>query len=313
MPEIATAYTLCYGHWTVIPHHLRDSFEDMVDCGFTHVALSFSESEMVYSRRAFELQIELAHRAGLKVLAVPSRIGGRFAGAPLMPSIWLAKNPEHAVQLPGWMPVGCLESPPFVDWIKSFMATLLTDYDIDGLIWDEPKGLGVVSDHPATIERFGPNPTAQDMIDSFLSFLADLNQHCLSLKPGLVNTLFCQKTDPPSFTERAAAIQGLAYHGYDGNLQRESFFHEPAQWHKYRLEEVWPRTVAECEASGAKTFSLVENMLMPAEAIDEFEANFAEYLRGPLPDHLAIYYYAHNNEDPERVHDIVRRLMKQHL
>lgn len=101
---IVTAYFLCHGHWTVIPHQLRENFEDMVECGFNTVAISFSESEMQYARRAFEIEVDLAHRAGLKVIVIPTRLGGRFAGAPLMPGIWISQHPE--AQVPGYTGFG---------------------------------------------------------------------------------------------------------------------------------------------------------------------------------------------------------------
>ena len=149
---LVTAYCLSYGHWTVIPHQLEESFKDVAECGFNAVALSFSESEMLYSRRAFELQVRLAHQAGLKVFVIPSRLGGRFAGAPWMPSMWLCMHPE--AQLPGHPELACLENQAFRDWVKEFMTTLLTDYPLDGVIWDEPKSEGVISTHPDTLKRF---------------------------------------------------------------------------------------------------------------------------------------------------------------
>jgi hypothetical protein len=312
-PELITAYCLAYHHWTVVPHHMAEDFAEMRDCGFTAVALSFCESEMRYARRAFELQVELAHAAGLKVFVVPSRLGGRFAGAPLMAGTWITQHPEAAVPgLAGFAgPVACVESPAFREWIAGFMTTLLTDYPLDGIIWDEPKSVQQVSRHPDTLRRFGPNPTASDMCRGFCEFLDWLVTHCHQTRPRLVQTLFAQNTDPEEFTAKAAKIAGLTYHGYDGNLSRESFFHEEPSWQKYRIEKPWPRTVRECTAAGKKTFALVENMLLPAVAHAEYEANLANYLAGPLPDHLALYYYAHNNEDPEAVQDITRRLMRQ--
>lgn len=308
-----TAYYLCHGHWTVIPHQLEADFRDMVDCGFTAVAMSFSESEMTYSRRAFELQLRLAHRCGLKCLVIPSRLGGRFAGAPLMPSMWLAMNPQCRVpNYDGW-PIACLESPAFVDWVRQFMTKLVGDYELDGIIWDEPKGLDVVSRHPDTLARYGDEPTLEQVHEGHVAFLADLTAQCLSIRPDLSITLFSQKTDPASFTQRAAGIEGIEYIGYDGNLAQQSFFHEPPQWCKYRIESVWERTVAEAKAAGKKTFALVENMLMPAAAMAEYERNLQAYLRDYHPDHLSIYYYAHNNEDPEQVHQITRSLMRRCL
>lgn len=87
------AYTLSYGNWTVIPSQWETSFKEMKDCGFNSVSLSFSESEFTYARRTIELQIKMAHEYGLEVWLVPSRLGGRVAGAPFMQSNWLLKNP----------------------------------------------------------------------------------------------------------------------------------------------------------------------------------------------------------------------------
>ncbi len=305
-----SAYCLGYQHFTVIPHQIEESFKDMREMGFDTVCLTFSESEMRYSRRAFEIQVNSAQKVGLKVHVIPSRLGGRFAGAPLMPSVWLSENPEHTI---GERFVACVEEPAFVEWIKNFMKTLLTDYDLDGIVWDEPKSVHRISTHPATIRKLGENPTSEDMIGSFLDFFKDLTDYCRSIKPDLTQTLFAQKTDPELFTGNAAKLPAIEYLGYDGNLSRQSFFHEEPQWHKYRIESVWNRTVEECRHAGKKTFALVENMLMPKEAIAEFETNFDDYLCNYRPDHLSIYYYAHNNEDPERVHRIVRKLMKKHL
>ncbi len=297
-----TAYFLCHGLWTVIPDQLADNFKDMVDCGFTAVALSFSESEMVYSRRAFEIQVKLAHQAGLKVIVIPSRLGGRFAGAPLMPSLWLCQHPE--AQVPGYHtffgPTACLEHQPFRDWIQGFMSTILTDYPIDGIIWDEPKCENVISTHPDTLARFGPCPTEAQMEDGCVDFIQELTTHCLSINPDLVVTLFNQKASSEHFTEKNSTIAGLRYVGYDGNLARQSFFHEPAEWTKYRIESVWDRTQREAAPAGKGTFALIENMLMPAVAIPEYETNLEAYLQSYRPDHLAFYYYA-------------RRLMQKYL
>ena len=52
---------------------------------------------------------------------------------------------------------------------------------------------------------------------------------------------------------------------------------------------------------------------MPASSVPIYEKNLGLYLAGDLPDHLAFYYYAHNNEDPEAVHAITKRLLREHL
>ena len=127
-----TAYCLSYGHYTPIPKQWRESFLDMRDLGFDAVALSFSESEMRYSRRAFELQIAAAHEAGLKVFVVPSRLGGRFAGAPLMTSLWLTLHPE--CQVPG--------HPDLSRTIGWFTAIYPVRIDPGRLAWTEVRAAG---------------------------------------------------------------------------------------------------------------------------------------------------------------------------
>ena len=54
-------------------------------------------------------------------------------------------------------------------------------------------------------------------------------------------------------------------------------------------------------------------VLMPAAAIPEYEENLRNYLSTHRPDHLSLYFYAHNNEDPERVHAVTRQLMQECL
>jgi hypothetical protein len=305
-----TAYCLSYGHWTVIPKQWHESFSEMRDMGFDVVALSFSESEMRYSRRAFESQIEYAKKCGLQVFVIPSRIGGRFAGSPLMPSMWLTMHPEY--QVPGHPDIACLEAVPFVEWCRDFMATLIRDYDIDGIIWDEPKAVGLISSHPSTLARYGNDLTSETMQDGFVYFLKNLSAFCKELKPQLIMTMFSSATNPEYFTSRATKIRELEYCGYDGNCSKTSYFKEPPAQNKYLLLDVWERTQRECEAAGKKTFGLIENMLIPASENMAYRHGLEEYLSCARPDQLAVYYYAHNNECPEEIHSITKELLKKY-
>lgn len=306
--KILTAYCLSYGNWTVIPRQWRESFMDMRDNGFDAVALSFSESEMRYSRRTIELQIRYAHDCGLKVYLIPSRIGGRFAGAPLMPCLWLVDHPE--CQLPESPGAACLESPAFRRWALEFVSILTREYDADGIIWDEPKQVAAVTRHPDAIARFGGVPTPEQAQDSFVEFLSELTA-AVRVRPDLDITLFNMPVSPEYFTARAAGIPGIDYCGFDGVFSKQSYFHETPRRHKHSLNSSWQRTVRECAATGRKTFALIENILIPGTAHHELEEELERFLDCAAPDHLACYYYGHNNECPEEVQritmDVVRR------
>lgn len=310
---MVSAYCLDYNNWVCIPRHIREDFKEMADMGYDTVCLSFSESEMKYARRTFEILIDIAHQEGLKVHVVPSRLAGRFAGAPFMTSMWLAQHPQYKVDADYWSPVACIESEEVRTHIKDFMSVLINDYDLDGIIWDEPKAPTLISHHPDTIKRFGENPTEHDMAIGFCEFFEDLTDHCYALNPNLVQTLFTIKFEDPYFTSTIAKNPHITYFGYDGNLCKQRRFKEPIAKSKYDITSVWERTVGECRAAGKKTFALIETMHMPREEHTYFESRFQEYLQGERPDHLSIYYYAHNADAPEELNDIIKRTMKKYL
>ena len=304
---LITAYCLCHYNWVVRPRHIIENYEDIAGQGFNAVALSFSEDDAQYCQRTFQLHIDEAHKLGLKVFVIPSRLGNRFAGAPYMPSPWLAAHPE--AQIPGFTShlgaVGCVESPLFQEWIKGFMKKLLTNYDLDGIIWDEPKYTELASNHPESIKIYGKAPAPEDVDDSFLDFFADLCGFCTAQKNNLTQTLFCSPNNREYFTRKAAKIKEISFAGYDGPLAPCSYFNETPVKNKTYITDSWERTEKECQEAGIKTFALIENILMASCSIKEFSNNLDSYLKIASPDHLAFYYYGHNNEKPELVQKIV--------
>ena len=297
-----TAYCLSYGNWTVIPKQWRESFQDMKQCGFDAVALSYSESDHRYARRAFEQQVNMAHQCGLKVMVVPSRLLSRFAGAPLMTGYWISQHPEF--QVPYNSPLACLECQEVTDWANTFISELVSDYPIDGIIWDEPKGVGVISHHPETIKRYGTSPTKEQMMDSAVELLNTLNKTALALRPDLSITIFNMPSTPAYYSQKAGALPEIEYCGFDGSCSKQSYFHESPEKFKPSVCETWTRTLNECKLTGKKTFALIENMLMPKGVENEFVEELSKFLSMATPDHLACYYYAHGNECPETVHRI---------
>ena len=310
---MVSAYLLDYQNFVCIPRQMEENFKEMADMGYDSICVTFSESEMQYSRRSFEIVVDTAHKCGLKVNVIPSRIAGRFAGAPLMPSRWLVSHPEFAVPDDYWLPAACLEVPETREFVKSFMSTLINDYDLDGIIWDEPKAPTLISHHPATIAKYGENPTMENMALGFCDFFEDITAHCHNLNPNLVQTLFCIKTEEEFFTSNIAKNPYIEYFGYDGNLCKQRRFHEEIAWSKYRIETAWERTLKECKDAGKKTFALVETMHTPREEHKNFEVNFENYLQNYHPDHLSVYYYAHNCDAPDEFNEIVKKVMKKYL
>jgi hypothetical protein len=282
----------------------------MKSCGFDTVALSFSESEMTYSRRTFEKQVNMAHECGLKVMVVPSRLGGRFAGSPYMSSMWLAQNPQ--AQLPEYPYVACVESSAFRGWIIDFITKLVRDYDIDGIIWDEPKMADFVTSHPETVAKFGKNATKEDMAESFAGLIQEMSLAAKEIRPNMSITVFNMPLTSSYFSNKVTGAQGIDYAGFDGNFSRQSFFHEMPEKIKHSLAETWDRTSKECLLNKRKTFALIENMLMPRAVHKEFKEGLIQFLSRARPEHLGCYYYAHNNECPEEVHNMTMEIIRRY-
>ena len=306
-----TAYCLSYGNWTVIPHQWDECFSEMRDLGFDAVALSFSESEMMYARRTFEMQCDLARKKGLKVFVVPSRIGGRLAGAPWMPSAWLAANPQAA--LPGHPAVANADSELFRQWSCDFIEKIMLDYHPEGIIWDEPKSTRLAVPTPEGLKKhngvFGIDEACISMAD-LIGLWTDVVHN---VEPEAIITLFCMPNTPDTFTGRAFANPGIHYAGFDGGAALVSFFHEEPVKNKPFLWESWPRTVSTCaEAGNCGTFALIENMLLPESEHKNFEKNLSEFLSTSHPDHLGCYYYAHNNEAPEEAHKLTMKIVQKY-
>lgn len=305
---MVTAYCLSYGNWTVIPHQWDECFGELSGLDYDAVALSYSESDDVYCQRTFEAQIHTAHKHGLKVFAIPSRLGARFAGAPMMYSRFLTEHPE--CQIPTHPHYACLESQRFLDWIRAFIRKLVSQFEIDGLVWDEPRGMEIVSTHPDTLNFYGRLQTVEEAQDRFLWFLETLMNDADEIRPGLIQTIFNQKTTPEYFCKKSASLPLLDYYGYDGTLSDQSFFHEPKFHNKYQIFEIMERMRKEVNG---KSFCLLENILLPNSAIAEFEENLERFLSTESVDQLCLYYYGHNNEDPERVQKITNSLLSKYI
>jgi len=306
---LLSAYCLSYGNWTVIPGHWEKVFGDMRELGFDAVDLSFSESEAMYAMRTFELQVKAAHRQGLKVFVIPSRIGGRLAGAPYMPSPWLAAH--QSAQTPEEPRVACFDSSEFLSWSESFIRMITESFEIDGIIWDEPKGVNLISSHVETAARYGACPSASQMIQSALDYIALLTHTARKIRPELSMTIFNMPSSPAEFTAAAARLPGIDYAGFDGTCCLQSYFHETPRQNKPSIRQTWERAQREA-GSHCGTFALIENILIPKGQLNAFEEELAFTLRDTCPDHLSCYYYGHNNEQAEEVQRITMAAVSQY-
>ena len=139
-----------------------------------------------------------------------------------MGSLWLMSNPR--AQLPENPFLACVESKDFQEWIKQFITTLVEDYEIDGLIWDEPKAPDFVTIHPETIVKYGDCATSEMMMSGFACLIDELSLIAKKIRPELAISLFNMPKTDPRFSYMTSALENIDYAGFDGNFSRQSFF-----------------------------------------------------------------------------------------
>ena len=88
------AYYIGANVYTCVPRHVRDDMDWMADKGTRYVCISILEQDLFASYENQALIVAEAERAGMHVLAVPSRWGGLTAGAPKVPSLFSVLNPQ---------------------------------------------------------------------------------------------------------------------------------------------------------------------------------------------------------------------------
>lgn len=306
---LLSAYTLSYSNWTIIPSHWNNLFAKMKDNGFDAIDLSFSESEEMYAMRTIEQQIAMAHKHNLKVFIIPSRFASRFAGAPFMPG-WLTVNhPEWNV--PGHS-VSCVDVPEVIELSVNFFKKIVTTFDCDGIIIDEPKAVELPSSHPATIAKYGRPGTIEDAKNSMFEYIKTIITTLKSCQPNLSITMFNMPSVSPDFTARCSQIDGVDFAGFDGTLCSHSYFHDSTFRSKPPVKELYQRAKQE-NNNKCGTFVLIENMLIPSSENATYERELNETLCEIKPDHLACYYYGHNNEDAEYIQKITMDALKKHV
>jgi hypothetical protein len=91
--KIAAYYLAAY-IYTSLPRHITEDMAWMADKGANYVCVSILEQDLFAAYQNQEAIIEEAGRAGMQVLAVPSRWSGLTAGLPKVPSLFSVLNTQ---------------------------------------------------------------------------------------------------------------------------------------------------------------------------------------------------------------------------
>jgi hypothetical protein len=310
---LVNAYYFRAHMYTMVPRHIREDLRWMADNGASALSLAVLEQDLFAAVENIRQVCNEAAKLNLKVFATLSRWGGLTAGAPKVPSLFSANNPdtwildEDGAPYPAPLVSGVISSvhhPRTYEFFCESLDEMFRLFPFSGMIWDEPKGFRVdYSKH--AIARLGKDAPKAAHMQATADFYGRVSRYVRTKHPGKTISMFIQVHTTGPQVEMASRIPDLDYFGCDG---RPWDIEEDRQWASSGETETGKGKVLIgkgerfqelARKSGKKSLFLMENHNLPAAMIPAMDAGIPRVL-AMRPDQLIYYYYPRNIGDPER-------------
>ncbi len=321
------AYYIGANVYTCVPRHVREDMEWMADKGTRYVFVSVLEQDLFASYENQALIVAEAERAGVQVLAVPSRWGGLVAGAPKVPSLFTMLNPqtwivnERGSTRLMTKATGAISSIHAPETFQFFCDTLTEMFrqhpKIAGFVIDEPK-VFIVDRSKVALAALGEKAPPAAHFAAARDFYTRICAFAKQKWPDKITLMFQQANLEADVLAAGAAVQHLDYYGADGrpwtledDAKMAGLGVEESGSGKVLLSGKGEAVIKSARAvAGRKSFFLVENHNLKASMIEPLERNYRRVLE-LRPDMFTYYYYPRNVASPDRVMDIIGTNLKE--
>ncbi len=307
--------------YTIVPRQVREDMEWMRDAGINTLVIGVLEQDLASARENIDVLCSEARRAGLKVWAIPSRWGNLVAGAPKVPCVFTGKKPDcWALRSNGkpWMgqfgPYASIHHEITRESFSKMLRRLLTQWLVEGVVWDEPKAYNVIDHSLAAQKAFGGSvPTdVHPHRRAFANFFGELNAIAKEARPGCHTSMFTYATLAQDEVDNLVDQSGLDAFGCDGRPWAladggadDSRRDRPAR--KCLIDD-GPRFIAAARKHGKKSFALIENHALPDTSNPIMDRRLPDVVAQGW-DHLICYYYPRSCDAP----DTSMAILKKHL
>jgi hypothetical protein len=300
--------------YTMVPRQVREDMEWMADVGTDNVCISLLEQDLWAAVENVNIIIAEADRVGMKVLGVPTRIAGAYAGAPKVPSLWLstwpqfwARNKDGSYQVSSVSgPRGGMLYPAVERFIGDRVLEMIDIWpDIPGYVWDEPK-YGPPDYSDRSREVLGEDFTRQDWLEAVTEVQSRINERILAEHPEKELHLFAQAHYSDAQVEAFTSVRGLTSVGCDGRPWHSDDDGEPDGGRGKMLLGNGERFLEAAARKGKRALWLIENHNLRMEDLELMDRRLPEVIAAPV-DHLIYYYYPRNVADPDRAMAVIKR------
>lgn len=324
--RILSAYYFRGQMYTSVPAQVRADMEWMAQQGTNAVCIGILEQDLDSAVENVDRICTEAHRVGMRVFAVPSRWGNLVAGSLKVPSIFTNKHSDSWIldsngkpKNTGFGMASSVHYPEVVDFFKTSVEQILTQWDIDGIIWDEPKTLGT--------QDFSANAVAQKpagsddtwYTDTVADFFADVSAHAKSVKPETLVSFFIYGDDVsknPYNVERCAQIANIDYFGCDGRpWSMDDDLGPNGDGQNPYTKVLLPNAqtfIDKARQNGKGGCVLMENFDFdpPQTYYTNLMQRTVPRVIAMRPEHLIYYYYGRSLTDPDQVMDVMSKALK---
>ncbi len=297
--------TIAYFHPFLHPEVVKRDFDAIRAAGAGSIVYAIHEQEEQRWSRDLERGFSLAQDAGLKVYLSLGRYGNLFAGPSLVPSWYTFRHPQSRVldRHGRYHEISCFNNLPFRRWLFKEIERYLRSYPINGILIDEPRGLEVTC-FCSVCRALCPDVTDLERFRrrSMIEFLGELCSSVKRVDPALKTAIVLLPQDI-SLGEELAALPELDMIGCHlfWNLLNEDVC----------MVEQWGTNIVEIARRHQKRSQLwLQNFCLDAATEREFEQSFFHAL-SVEPDSMGCYYYWRNNDNPARVWDTTRALLRR--
>jgi hypothetical protein len=296
--------TLAYFHPLFHADVVKQDFARIRAAGANSIVFAIHEQEEQHWPRDLERGLRQAREAGLKVHLSLGRFGNLFAGPSFVPSWYTFQHPQSRVKDRHGRSHGisCFNHEAFRAWVFKEVENYLSNYPIDGILIDEPRGQDITC-FCSVCRALCPDITDLQHFRrrSMIDFLSELFA-CVKRVDVRARTTIVLLPHDLGMAEELVALPHLDTIGCHLFWQ---LLGEDVE-----MVEVWGRTLVEAAHRYEKRSQLwMQNFSLDEQGEEMLEASFKRILDA-APDEVACYYYWRNNVDPERVWQTTHRLLR---
>ncbi len=296
--------TVAYYHPLLHPDVAKRDFDHIRSAGAGNILFAIHEQEEQRWPRDLERGMRIAQDAGLKVHLSLGRYGNLFAGPSLIPSWYTFRHPQSRVmdRHGRHHEISCFNHQPFRRWLFKEIERYLSKYPINGILIDEPRSMDFTC-FCSVCRALCPDVTDLDRFRkrSMIDFLGEICA-CVKRVDKHIQTTVVLLPQDISQVEDLAQLPHLDTVGCHlfWNLLHEDV----------TVLEQWSRSIVETARQYNRRSQLwLQNFNLDERSEVELEQAFYQILKAE-PDAYGCYYYWRNNENPTRVWEKTRDLLK---